>query len=292
MENNEEKKEQKTNFYFRLIISFHIFMLMLISLVISLCFQLISCVLFLPLLIYSKRIRLIILGASFKCCCYFVCSPLNPFWKVKVIRKCKKNYKPTKTLLFINHLSAVDPWVITSCILPWEMKFAFKSTLFRIPIAGQSLYLSGDIPVYFSKGRGGWEVKPESKEKLMKTCKEYSDLKIGIAVFPEGTRSLSGQLQLFKSGFFKFAIENNCEILPCALHGSNKAWPIKSKLLDKGTMYFSFGEPFYPTPGMTYQELMDKTRKAIFDLIKEFPDYDPEKDKLLNEYPQVRGHGI
>ncbi|CRH01483.1 1-acyl-sn-glycerol-3-phosphate acyltransferase, putative [Plasmodium relictum] len=292
MEKEKKKKEQNTNFYLRVFISFYIFSLILISLVISLSSQLIACVLFFPLFLYSKRARLLILGACFKYCCYFVCSPLNPFWKIRVIRRCKENYKPTRTLLIINHLSSVDPWIISACTLPWEMKFVFKSTLFRIPIAGQSLFLSGDIPIYFTKEKGGWAIKPGGKEKLMKICREYQDLNIGTAVFPEGTRSLTGQLQLFKSGFFRFAIENNCEILPCALHGTNKVWPVKSKLLDKGTMYFSFGEPFRPTPDMTYQELKDKTRNAIFDLIKEFPDYDPEKDKLLNEYSRVRGHGL
>lgn len=40
-------------------------------------------------------------------------------------------------------------------------------------------------------------------------------------------------------------------------------------------MYISYGEPFRPTQGMTVEELANKTRNIIFDLIKEFPDYDP-----------------
>ncbi|ANQ09826.1 Acyltransferase [Plasmodium coatneyi] len=292
MEDLQRRRDKQANVIIRLIGTLYIYFLIVLVMTLALVSQMICFVLFFPLIICSKEARVTIFGYCFRICMYFILCPLNPFWKLQIIRKPKKGYTPSKTLLFVNHLSSLDPWVVNAATLQWNLKYVFKASLFRIPIAGQALYLGGDIPIYFTKGKGGWEVKPGSVAEVMRTCKEYQGMNISIVVFPEGTRSLSGQLQFFKPGFFKFAIENNYEILPCALHGSGKLWKVKSILFNVGTAYLSFGEPFYPTPGMTVDELKEKTRYAIFDLIKEFPDYDPETDKLATEMTKSRGHGL
>lgn len=287
-----QRPRSKTNYYFRVFISVYILLYIMITIICGFLLQVLCTIIFFPLFLYNKKCRLVFLGHCLKVCTYCVFSICNPFWKIKIIRKCKKGYKPSKTLLISNHLSSLDPWVINRCTFPWELKYVFKSTLLKVPFGGPSLLMSGDIPIYFTKEKGGWGIQPGCVEKIMNTCKEYQQLNIGTVIFPEGTRSITGQLQLFKPGFFRFAIENNCEILPCALHGSNKLWPVKSNLLDTGTVYFSFGDPFYPTEGMTCDELKEKTRNAILQLLKGFPDYDPEVDKLLNEPIKKRDHGF
>lgn len=292
MEEPQKKRDKQSNVVIRFIGTVYICFLIVLAMTLALVSQIVCFVLFFPLIICSKKARVTIFGYCFRISMTLILSPLNPFWKLKIIRKPKKGYNPSKTLLFVNHLSSLDPWVMNSGTVQWNVKYVFKASLFRIPIAGQALYLGGDIPIYFTKGKGGWEVKPGSVAEVMKTCKEYQSMNIGTVVFPEGTRSLSGQLQFFKPGFFKFAIENNCEILPCALHGTRNLWKVKSKLFEIGTVYLSIGEPFYPTPGMTVDELKEKTRNAIFELIKEFPDYDPETDKLATEMTRSRGHGL
>lgn len=287
-----KKHRTTTNYYCRLLFSGYVTLFIIFSLICSFFLQILCTIIFFPLFLYDKKYRLLYLGRCLKFCTFCVFLACEPFWKVKVIRKCKKGYKPKKTLLIANHLSALDPWVINRCIFPWELKYVYKSSLMKVPFGGQCLLMSGDIPIYFTKEKGGWGVQQGSIKKIMNLCKEYQDLNIGTVVFPEGTRSITGQLQLFKPGFFRFALENNCEILPCALHGSNKLWPVKSMLLDVGTVYFSFGEPFYPSDGMTCDELKEKTRLAILQLLQGFPDYDPEVDKLLNEPVKTREHGI
>ncbi|SCO69007.1 1-acyl-sn-glycerol-3-phosphate acyltransferase, putative [Plasmodium vivax] len=292
MEEPQKKGDKQSNVVIRLIATAYIYFFILVLVALAFVSQLLCIVVFFPLIICNKKARVTIFGYCFRIAMYFMWCPLNPFWRLKIIRKAKKGYKPSKTIIFINHLSSLDPWVINAGTVQWNLKYVFKASLFRIPIAGPTLYLAGDIPIHFTKGKGGWEVKPGSVVEVMRTCKEYQDMNIGTVVFPEGTRSINGQLQLFKAGFFKFAIENNCEVLPCALHASGKLWNVKSKLFELGTAYLSIGEPFYPTPGMTVNQLIEKTRNAIFELIKEFPDYDPETDKLATEMVKTRGHGL
>ncbi|SBT43370.1 1-acyl-sn-glycerol-3-phosphate acyltransferase, putative (LPAAT) [Plasmodium ovale wallikeri] len=292
MENSKKSTYKPSNIIIRLFVSAYISVLLIFLMTFAVVSQFICFILFFPIILYSREAKITIFGYCFRIAMYTICSPLNPFWRVKLIRKPKKGYYPYRTLLMSNHLSSLDPWLISAYTLKWNIKFIFKASLFKVPIGGLALYFAGDIPIYFTKGKGGWEVKSGGVDSVMKQCREYQDLNICLTIFPEGTRSLNGQLQLFKSGFFRFAIENNSEILPFVVHGTSKLWPVRGKLLDMGTAYISFGDPIQPTPGMTVDQLKEKTRNAMLELIKEFPDYDPEVDTLATEMSNIRGHGF
>ena len=47
--------------------------------------------------------------------------------------------------------------------------------------------------------------------------------KNSVILFPEGTRSKDGNLQAFKSGAFRLALETGCDILPVVLKGTHYA---------------------------------------------------------------------
>jgi 1-acyl-sn-glycerol-3-phosphate acyltransferase len=46
-----------------------------------------------------------------------------------------------------------------------------------------------------------------------------------LCIFPEGTRTRTGQLQDFKPGYLRLAVESQAPILPVRLRGSYRAWP-------------------------------------------------------------------
>lgn len=62
---------------------------------------------------------------------------------------------------------------------------------------------------------GGWGTEPGSVKQMMAQAKYLQQHGVGQVVFPEGTRSVTGRLQPFKDGFFRLALENKSEILPC-----------------------------------------------------------------------------
>eukprot|EP00921_Rhytidocystis_pertsovi_P003781 GHVQ01006562.1.p1 GENE.GHVQ01006562.1~~GHVQ01006562.1.p1 ORF type:complete len:622 (+),score=128.78 GHVQ01006562.1:910-2775(+) len=202
-------------------------------------------------------------------------------------------YAPCRTLLASNHLSASDPWLMSAAIFPWELKFVFKNTLLYLPIAGWAVRLAGDLPVFFTKAKGGWGTKPGSVAKMMARCAELLDYGVGTVVFPEGTRSKTRRLQPFKDGFFKFCVEHDCEVLPCAMHNQQSIWPLRSRLLDCGDVYIAFGDPICPK-GMTVEELKRATRQAIADLLKLCPTYDEKTEAPMaeDEVVATRGQGL
>ena len=75
--------------------------------------------------------------------------------------------------------------------------------------------MAGDVPV--TRGDG------ESGRQALEACGRWLRQGMPVMIFPEGTRSRDGQLQAFKDGAFRLAIEHQCPILPLALVGTREA---------------------------------------------------------------------
>jgi 1-acyl-sn-glycerol-3-phosphate acyltransferase len=58
---------------------------------------------------------------------------------------------------------------------------------------------------------------------MVNKCKEAIREGNSIMIFPEGTRSKDGNVQAFKTGAFRIALEMKAPILPIAIRGTSKA---------------------------------------------------------------------
>lgn len=134
---------------------------------------------------------------------------LNPLWKFHTsgtnITDPRRPY-----VVIANHESFVDILLISH--LPWEMKWLSKETFFKFPLVGWMMQMAGDIRLV----RG----QKDSVIAAMAACKDRLDKKVSVMIFPEGTRTRDGNLQPFKDGAFRLAIENQVPILPLAVHGA------------------------------------------------------------------------
>ena len=96
-----------------------------------------------------------------------------------------------------NHESFVDILLISH--LPTEMKWMSKIEILRIPLVGWMMRLARDIPL--ERGDAA------SIAKALEASRERLDSKVSVMIFPEGTRSKTGELRPFKTGAFRLAIE-------------------------------------------------------------------------------------
>ncbi len=62
-----------------------------------------------------------------------------------------------------------------------------------------------------------------------------------VIMFPEGTRSPTGELQAFKKGAFVLAIQTGVEIVPAVISGSREVLPKGSYRIVPGTIHVLFG---------------------------------------------------
>jgi 1-acyl-sn-glycerol-3-phosphate acyltransferase len=143
-----------------------------------------------------------------------------------------------------NHESNADPFIIS--LLPWEMKWLGKASLFKIPFVGWSMWLAGDIPV-----RRG---EKDSAQEAMNTCARWLDKGMPIMIFPEGTRSKTDELLPFKDGAFRLAIEKGADVLPMAVSGTRRALPKHSWRFATSRALVTVGTPI-STQGMTLDDV-------------------------------------
>lgn len=143
-----------------------------------------------------------------------VTATLNPLWRFRVSGVMPANPR-NPYVVVSNHESFADILLISH--LPWEMKWLSKVEILRIPVLGWDMWLAGDVPVERGTGR--------SAVKAMRRCREILAQRVSVIIFPEGTRSATGEMQPFKNGAFKLAIDAGVPILPLAVHGARTALP-------------------------------------------------------------------
>lgn len=137
---------------------------------------------------------------------------LNPLWRFRVSGTMPDD--PRRPYVVVaNHESFVDILLISH--LPFEMKWMSKSDFFRYPLVGWMMRLARDIRLERGDKKSGVAALVECRARL--------EQNVSVMIFPEGTRSHSGELGEFKDGAFRIAIDTGVPILPLAVIGTRDA---------------------------------------------------------------------
>jgi 1-acyl-sn-glycerol-3-phosphate acyltransferase len=155
-----------------------------------------------------------------------------------------------------NHQSVLDIGALVLTI-PVNWRFVLKKELLWVPFFGWVLALSDQIVI----DRGRRERAVASLRRAAQRIRAGAS----VIIFPEGTRSLTGELREFKSGGFHLAIEAQVPIVPATVSGSFELIPKHSLRIRSGTMKIVYGDPI-PTQGLTGDDrgaLKDRVRAAI-----------------------------
>ena len=95
-----------------------------------------------------------------------------------------------------------------------------------------------------------------------------------LLIYPEGTRSVTGELQPFKPGLGLLAYESKSPIVPTYIEGTYHALPKGKSLPRKSRIRVTFGEPIIPPDGREIAEteadsgLEQETYKKLADAVK------------------------
>ena len=127
----------------------------------------------------------------------------------------------TPFVLVANHTSHLDAMVLES-IFPEHLAtrvFALAAGDYFFDTAGKRLaaaQLVNALPVW--RGKATRHALANLRERLERgTC--------GFIVFPEGTRSRTGELQPFKPGIGMLVAGSSIPVVPCTLNGCFESWP-------------------------------------------------------------------
>ena len=155
-----------------------------------------------------------------------------------------------------NHSSMFDIWAL-SLVLPGSTRFVAKAELARIPVMGPAMLRAGHVTIdRFNRKRAF-----EAYDRAATTIKSG----ISTIVFPEGTRSRTGELLPFKNAPFGLAIAAQVPIVPVYVHNTFQIMPKGAWRLRRLPIRIRIGAPI-PTAGMTLDDreaLRDRVRAAI-----------------------------
>jgi 1-acyl-sn-glycerol-3-phosphate acyltransferase len=155
-----------------------------------------------------------------------------------------------------NHESFCDILVLLA-VLPMQVRFLAKRSVFRVPVLGWSIAAAGFVPVdRGDRSRGAATVEAG----LRRLAGGRS-----LVIFPEETRTRDGELLPFKRGAAHLALKSGLPIMPAGIAGTFRILPRDSWEIRPGPVVVSIGEPIQ-VAGRDVRErdaVTEEVRKAI-----------------------------
>lgn len=182
--------------------------------------------------------------------------------RVRVRVRGMENVAPGETYVFAaNHQSYMDIPLIFG-YLPGNFRIMAKASLFHIPFLGWHLKRSGHMPVAHNNPR-------RAARSLLEAAGHVAQ-GTPVFVFPEGGRTVDGQVSEFKPGTFLLAIKSGKPVIPVTLNGVRAVLPMHSYYLRPGDVELVLHAPI-PTAGMhsdSAPALAVQVRSAILSAFK------------------------
>lgn len=167
-----------------------------------------------------------------------------------------KDYIPQSGPVIIasNHLSNWDPPLI-GCAIYRPLRFMAKDELFKIGAFGWLITKLGAFPV-----RRG--VADRTAIRMALNLLENGEV---LGVFPEGTRSKTGELGTAEPGVAMLALKSGATVIPAAITGTNRVFS-DGQLLPQFKL--RFGKPIVVHKGKADKEAIDSLSLNIMADIK------------------------
>lgn len=167
----------------------------------------------------------------------------------------KEHIKKGQSYVFVaNHQSMFDVWLIYGW-LPVVFKWLMKAELRKVPFVGTACKAAGHIFVERRNAKAAMEsLKNVEKQLSNGVC---------TVIFPEGTRSLNGEVGKFKRGAFQIAWDLGLPVIPLSLDGCYEVLPKGNPFVHRHTVSMHIGEPIDLKQYADANEAIEAVRDAV-----------------------------
>jgi 1-acyl-sn-glycerol-3-phosphate acyltransferase len=143
-----------------------------------------------------------------------------------------------------NHSSNIEPPAVFFALrsLFPRVRVVYKAELRKLPVLVWAFDVAGFVPLERANRAQSWPALDRAAEALRAGN--------SFVIFPEGTRSRTGELLPFKKGGFLMAIKAQAPVVPVAVSGGREAMRKGSMLIWPATVNVRLAPPV-PTAGMT-----------------------------------------
>jgi 1-acyl-sn-glycerol-3-phosphate acyltransferase len=166
-------------------------------------------------------------------------------------------------LLACNHQSVIDACAMFRAA-PVPLYFLLKQEMARVPFVGWYARACGMLFIDRDNRRAGARLRREAAALLRGGgC---------LCLFPEGTRSRTGQVAPFKAGALQAAIDAGVDVVPVAIDGAGDVLPPTGFFrVRPGVIRVRFGTPLPTVEGgrpVDRQDLAARTHGAVLALLR------------------------
>ena len=167
----------------------------------------------------------------------------------------KEHIKKGQSYVFVaNHQSMFDVWLIYGW-LPVVFKWLMKAELRKVPFVGTACKAAGHIFVERRNAKA-------AMESLKNVEKQLSN-GVSTVIFPEGTRSLNGEVGKFKRGAFQIAWDLGLPVIPLSLDGCYEVLPKGNPFVHRHAVSMHIGEPIDLKQYADANEAIEAVRNAV-----------------------------
>ena len=166
-------------------------------------------------------------------------------------------------LLVANHQSIFDVCALFTAV-PVPLRFLLKEEMKRAPFVGWYARATGMLFIVRDSIRAGALFRRQAAALLAGGQ--------SLCLFPEGTRSRSGEVGPFKGGSLQAAIDAGVAVVPVAQQGAGRVLPAEGFFRARpGTIRIAFGKPLavrvddVPVPR---QALADRARDEVLAMLR------------------------
>jgi 1-acyl-sn-glycerol-3-phosphate acyltransferase len=173
-------------------------------------------------------------------------------------------------IYFGNHSSHLDFVVIWSALPP-------RLRRLTRPVAGRDYWAQGSVRRYVSsrvfravlieRGHGGGKDGLAAARASIQCMSDEMGARYSLIVFPEGTRSLTGEVGKFKSGLFHLSrLRPDAELIPVHLENLNRVLPKGEALPVPMLSRVVFGPRFEMVAGEDKHAFLTRARDMLVQL--------------------------
>lgn len=162
---------------------------------------------------------------------------------------------PGQSYVFVaNHQSMFDVWLVYGW-LPVIFKWLMKAELRKVPFVGTGCKAAGHIFIDRRNTKAAMESLKEVEKQLVNG--------VCTVIFPEGTRSLNGEVGRFKRGAFQIALDLGLPIIPLSLDGCYEVLPKGKPFVYRAPVHMHIGEPIDLKQFSNPNEAIEAVRNAV-----------------------------
>ncbi len=162
---------------------------------------------------------------------------------------------PGQSYVFVaNHQSMFDVWLVYGW-LPVIFKWLMKAELRKVPFVGTGCKAAGHIFIDRRNTKAAMESLKEVEKQLVNG--------VCTVIFPEGTRSLNGEVGRFKRGAFQIAWDLGLPIIPLSLDGCYEVLPKGKPFVYRAPVHMHIGEPIDLKQFSNPNEAIEAVRNAV-----------------------------